>query len=51
MTCWVIDHGVPFDVAHALDEGQLLAYAIVFTLLQEPNSEWDWDAMTFLRNG
>ncbi len=47
MTCWAIKNGVPFDVAHSLDPGELLAYAITFAQLDNGNKEWDWDRMTF----
>ena len=40
-------NGVPFDVAHVLDDWELLAYAIVFSQFENGNLEWDWAAMRF----
>jgi hypothetical protein len=48
MVCWAIKNGVPFDVAHSLEEGELLAYWIVFGQLQNGNQEWDWGRMDFI---
>jgi hypothetical protein len=48
MICWVIHHGVPFDVAHALDEAQLLAYTLMFSKFENGNLTWDWEGMTFI---
>ena len=47
MICWVIKNGVPFDVAHAMDEYELLAYTIDFAKLANSKVDWDWDKMTF----
>jgi len=47
MTCWVIRNGVPFDVAHSLDEAELLAYAITFSGF-ENGKEFDWDRMDWI---
>jgi hypothetical protein len=41
-------NGVPFDVAHAMEDWELLAYAISFAKLDNGNREWDWDKMSFL---
>jgi hypothetical protein len=46
MICWVIRNGVPFDVAYALDEAELIAYAITFSSI-ETNKEFDWENMSF----
>lgn len=46
--CWAIKHGVPFDVAHAMDDWELLAYAITFAKLENSAQQWDWDRMTFI---
>jgi hypothetical protein len=43
-----VKNGVPFDVAHAMPEWELLGYAIVFAQLENGNQEWDWDRMTFI---
>ena len=48
MVCWAIRNGVPFDVAHALDEGELLAYTIAFSQFENGNLSWDWDSMRFI---
>jgi hypothetical protein len=48
LICFAIKHGVPFDVAHSLDEYELLAYAISFAQLENGNQTWDWDRMTFI---
>lgn len=48
MICWAIKNGVPFDVAHSLEEWELLAYAITFAQLKNGNQEWDWDSMSFI---
>jgi hypothetical protein len=34
-------------VAHALDEWELLAYAIAFSQCENGGLEWDWDNMKF----
>jgi hypothetical protein len=44
----VVKNGVPFDVAHCLEEQELLAYAIVFAQMENGNKEWDWNYMTFI---
>lgn len=46
--CWAISNGVPFDVAHAMDEWELLAYAITFAQHKNGDQEWDWERMTFV---
>lgn len=48
MITWVIKNGVPFDVAHCLEEWELLAYSISFAQLENGNQTWDWDRMTFI---
>ena len=48
MICWDIKNGVPFDVAHALPDFELLAYAIVFAQFENGGQEWDWDRMQFI---
>jgi len=48
MTCWVIQNGVPFDVAHCLSEEELLAYSVVFAQHDNGNKIWDWDNWRFL---
>ena len=47
MTCWVIKNGVPFDVAHALEDWELLAYWLVFAQFNDPK-EFDWQLMQFI---
>lgn len=44
----MIKNGVPFDVAHSLDEDELVAYSIVFAQMENGNKEWDWDYMAFI---
>jgi len=44
----VVKNGVPFDVAHCLDEQELLAYGIIFGQFENGNKEWDWDRKTFI---
>jgi hypothetical protein len=41
-------NGVPFDVAHCLEQWELEAYAIVFAKLKNGDQTWDWDRMTFI---
>jgi hypothetical protein len=48
MVCFAIQNGVPFDVAHAMDHWELLAYIVNFAQLKNNNQEWDWDRMTFI---
>jgi hypothetical protein len=48
MACWAIKNGVPFDVAHCLDEAELLAYTIVFSQFENGNLEWSWESMKFI---
>jgi hypothetical protein len=49
MRAWCMHHGVPFDVAHALDDIELLAYSIVFSQFENgSNLEWSWDIMEFI---
>jgi hypothetical protein len=48
MICFAIKHGVPFDVAHAMEDWQLLAYVITFAQYENGNQAWDWDRMTFI---
>lgn len=48
MLCWCIKNGVPFDTAHNLSEGELLAYTIKFTQFENGNLEWDWDGLRFI---
>jgi hypothetical protein len=48
MICWNIQSGVPFDVAHAMPDWQLLAYSVVFAQLKNGNQEWDLDNMRFI---
>jgi hypothetical protein len=43
-----VKNGVPYDVAHALPEWELLAHAIVFAQLENGHREWDWQRMTFV---
>ena len=43
ITAFLVRHGVPFDVAHSLDEGQLLAWYIVLGEIE--GGSWDWSAM------
>lgn len=38
-------YGVPWDVAHSLDDEPRLAYVIYYGQLE--GGEWDWDAMTW----
>jgi hypothetical protein len=44
----VIKNGVPFDVAHALEQWELMAYAVSFAKLDNGDKEWDWDNMGFI---
>lgn len=39
--------GVPFDVAHALEDWELLGYCIVFAQYENGNLEFDWEEMKF----
>jgi hypothetical protein len=48
MTNWCIRNGIPYDVAHALDDGELLAHTIVFAQFENNGLEWDWDRMRFI---
>ncbi len=48
MICWVIKHGVPFDVAHSLYDHELLAYTINFSRFENGNLTWDWAEMKFI---
>lgn len=48
MICWCIHHGVPFDVAHSLDDVELLAYTIKFSQFENGNLTWDWQNMRFV---
>jgi hypothetical protein len=48
MICWVIQSGVPFDVAHSLDDWELMAYSIVFAQNKNGNLEWDWERGSFI---
>jgi hypothetical protein len=47
----VIKNGVPFDVAHALEDWELIAYTVVFGQFENGNKEWDWDSMSFIDRG
>jgi hypothetical protein len=40
---FLVDHGVPYDVAFALDRPRRLAHAIVLGRFH--GNEWDWNAM------
>jgi hypothetical protein len=46
--CWAIKCGVPFDVAHALEDWELLGYAVVFAQFENGNKEYDWEVMEFI---
>ena len=48
MICWIIRNGVPFDVAHSLDESELLAYTISFAKFENGGQTWDWNSMKFV---
>lgn len=48
MVCYAIKNGVPFDVAHAMPDWQLLAYVISFGQFENGNQTWDWDNMRFI---
>ena len=48
MVCWCIKNGVPFDVAHALYDHELLAYTINFSKQENGNQTWDWEEMKFI---
>ena len=41
-------NGVPYDVAHNLEEHELWAYAIVFAQFENGDKEWDWENMKFI---
>lgn len=47
MVCWAIKNGVPFDVAHCMDQWELKAYAITFAQLENGGQDWDWDGDKF----
>jgi hypothetical protein len=46
----VIKNGVPFDVAHCLEDYELTAYTIIFAQFENGNKEWDWDRMRFMED-
>lgn len=48
MQAYAIKNGVPYDVAHVMDDWELLAHAIVFAQFDNGNKEWDWDNMKFI---
>lgn len=38
-------NGVPFDVAFALEEHELIAYGVIFGEID--GGEWSWDTLTW----
>lgn len=50
MICWAVKNGVPFDVAHALEDWELKAYCIVFAQF-ENGKEYDWETDSFIDRG
>jgi len=48
MIAWCIRNGIPFDVAHCLEEGELLAYTIAFAKFENGGQSWNWSTMRFI---
>ena len=40
--------GVPFDVAHAMEDWELLGYGVVFAQYENGGKEFDWDMMQWI---
>jgi hypothetical protein len=45
-----VKNGIPFDAAHAMEDWELLAYAIIFAQFENGNQEWSWEDMRFIEN-
>jgi hypothetical protein len=43
-----VKNGVPFDVAYAMTDWELTAYAVTFAKFENGNLEFDWDRMKFI---
>jgi hypothetical protein len=43
-----VKNGVPFDVAHALPDWELLGYAVTFAKFENGDQEFDWGRMKFI---
>lgn len=48
MICYVIKNGVPFDVAHCMEDWDLLAHSVTFAKLDNGDLDFDWDSMRFI---
>lgn len=44
---WLMKNGVPFDVAHAMEPHELLAYGIGFGILE--GGKFDWERLRWLK--
>jgi len=42
---WLVRHGVPFDVAFALDDIKRTAFSIIVS--EQGGAEFDWERMQF----
>jgi len=45
---FLVQHGVPFDVAFALEPHEALAFAVVIG--QNLGREWSWDSLSWQSN-
>jgi hypothetical protein len=49
MQCHCIKNGVPFDVAHALYDWELLAYVVTFGSLESHDHVFDWNSLAWVK--